>query len=313
MQILIVDLIHEILIEKFENQGLKCDYKPNITKKEIWETIENYDGIIIRSKIKLTKDVLERARNLKFIGRVGAGLESIDLDFAKSKGIFCINSPEGNRDAVGEHAIGLLISLLHKINISNLEVKNGIWQRESNRGIEICNKTVGIIGYGNMGSAFAKRLKGFDCKVISYDKYKTNYADENTTEVDLNQIFEHADILSLHTPFTEETKNMFDNNFINKFKKNIYFINTARGKSVKTMDLVENLKTGKILGAALDVLEWESISFEEIFKCETNELEYLKNANNVILTPHIAGLTNESFYKLSFILADKILNIFNKN
>jgi len=310
MRVLIVDLIHEILIEKFEKRGFKCDYLPNISKKEIFDIIQNYEGIIIRSKIKLTSDILERAENLKFIGRVGAGLESIDLDYATKKAIVCVNSPEGNRDSVGEHAVGLLLSLLHKINQSNLEVKNGIWQREPNRGTEIWNKTVGIIGYGNMGSAFAKRLQGFDCKVISYDKYKTNYSDGNTIEVNLEQIFEQADILSLHTPFTDETKYMINNEFIQKFNKNIYIINTARGKSLNTKDLIENLKTGKVLGAGLDVLEWESVSFEEIFKCENQELDFLKNAKNVILTPHLAGLTKESYYKLSYVMAEKILNLF---
>jgi len=312
MRILIVDLIHEVLVEKLENAGFKCLYNPEISGEEIINTIQNYEGLVIRSKIKLTKEILQKAVKLKFIGRVGAGLESIDLDYCKENNIICINSPEGNRDAVGEHAVALILSLFHKINSANQEVKKGIWQREPNRGIEIWNKTIGIIGYGNMGSAFAQRLKGFSCKVISYDKYKTNYSDGNTVEVSLNQIFEEADVLSIHTPLTEETYYMINNDFISKFKKNIYLINTARGKIVKTSDLVENLKSGKILGAGLDVLEWEKVSFNEIFKAENEEMEYLKNAENVILTPHIAGVTHESYYKLSDFMAEKILRIFEK-
>lgn len=309
MKVLIVDLIHEVLIEMLEKQGFKCTYNPQITKDEIIENIASFAGLIIRSKINLTKEILQKAVNLRFIGRVGAGLESIDLEFAQEKNIICINSPEGNRDAVGEHATGLLLSLFHKINQSNLQVKNGVWQREPNRGIELWNKTVGIIGYGNMGSAFAKRLKGFDCNVISYDKYKTNYSDGNTTETDLNTIFEQSDILSIHTPLTDETKFMVNNDFISKFSKNIYIINTARGKIIKTTDLVNNLKSGKILGAGLDVLEWESVSFNEVFNAENMEMDYLKTADNVILTPHIAGVTTESFYKLSTFMAEKIISL----
>jgi len=309
MKILIVDLIHEILIEKLTIAGFECTYNPDISKEEILYTIEQFDGLVIRSKIKLTSEVLEKAVNLRFIGRVGAGLESIDLSFAKEKNIICINSPEGNRDAVGEHAVGLILSLFHKINQANSEVKNGIWQREKNRGTELWNCTVGIIGYGNMGSAFAQRLKGFDCKVISYDKYKTNYSDGNTTEVDLQSIFETSNILSIHTPQTDETMFMVNDEFINNFHKSIYLINTARGKIVKTADLVKNLKSGKILGAGLDVLEWESVSFNDMYNAENADMEYLKNSENVILTPHIAGVTKESYYKLSYYMAEKILNL----
>lgn len=307
MKILIVDLIHEVLIEKLENFGFECFYNPKITEKEIINSIEHYQGIIIRSKIKLTKEILKKAENLKFIGRVGAGLESIDLDYCAKKGIVCINSPEGNRDAVGEHAVGLILSLFHKINSANQQVKNGIWERELNRGIEIWNKTIGIIGYGNMGSALAQRLKGFSSDVISFDKYKSNYSDGNTREVSLDVIFEKSDILSIHTPLTEETNFMVNTDFLSKFKKNIYLINTARGKIVKTSDLVKNLKSGKVLGAGLDVLEWEKVSFNEMFEIQNEDFIYLKNAENVILTPHIAGVTYESFFKLSNFMAEKII------
>ncbi len=319
MKILIVDLVHEILIEKLEKAGYKCDYLPKIEAEKITTLLPDYNGLIIRSKIKLTKDILSKNRQLKFVARVGAGLESIDVEYAESIGINCINSPEGNRNAVGEQAVGMILNLFNNICKSHQEVKNGIWQREPNRGLELSGKTIGIIGYGNMGSTFAKRLQGFDVKIISYDKYKKNYTDGNTTEVAMSDIFEQTDILSIHTPLTSETKYLINSSFIDKFTKNIYLINTARGKIVNTADLVTKLKSGKIIGAALDVLEYENVSFEQISENkEQNSTEkinfskdftFLKNSLNVILTSHIAGLTKESNIKLSEVIADKILNL----
>ncbi len=320
MKILIVDLVHNILIEKLEKVGYKCDYLPKIEAEKIAPLLPDYNGLIIRSKIKLTKEILSENRQLKFVARVGAGLESIDVEYAESIGIKCINSPEGNRNAVGEQAVGMILNLFNNICKANQEVRNGIWQREPNRGLELSGKTIGIIGYGNMGSSFAKCLQGFDVKIISYDKYKKNYADGNTTEVKMSEIFEKTDILSIHTPLTSETKYLINSNFIDNFEKNIYLINTARGKIVNTADLVTKLKSGKILGAALDVLEYENVSFEQIsdkkqqisdekLNFSTN-FTFLKNAQNVILTPHIAGLTKESNIKLSEVIADKILRNF---
>ncbi len=323
MKILIVDLVHPILIEKLSKNGHFVDYYPKIEASKIEAILNLYNGLVIRSKIKLTKEILSKNRQLKFIARVGAGLESIDVAYAESVGIKCINSPEGNRNSVGEQAVGMILNLFNNICFANNQVNKGVWKREENRGLELEGKTIGIIGYGNMGSSFAKCLQGFDVKIISYDKYKTNYSDGNTEEVDLNEIYEKTDILSIHTPLTNETKYMFNNEFIDNFHKNFYLINTARGKIVKTLDLVAKMKTGKILGAVLDVLEYENISFEKLNNNEqitnsdfefSRNLKYLKKAKNVILTPHIAGLTRESNIKLSEVIADKILqnNIFNK-
>jgi len=311
-KILFVDSTHQILPEKLSNAGFYCDYKPDIEEKEINKIISEYEGLIIRSKIKIDKTIIDKATNLKFIGRVGAGLENIDTPYAENKGIKCFNSPEGNRDAVGEHALGMLLCLFNNIIKADTEVRNGQWIREENRGTEIKGKTVGIIGYGNMGSAFAQRLKGFGAQVIAYDKYKFNYSDEYVTEKTLDDLFNKTDILSLHVPLTDETHLMVDDQFIHQFKKNIYLINTARGKVLKTKDLVKNLQSGKILGAALDVLEYEKTSFESLHSNEElpDAFSYLIKSNRVILTPHIAGWTHESNVKLSEFLADKIIQAF---
>lgn len=311
-KILFVDSTHPILPEKLSNAGFLCDYKPEINKDEIIKIISEYSGLIIRSKIKIDKTIIDNAINLKFIGRVGAGLENIDTKYAESKGIKCFNSPEGNRDAVGEHALGMLLCLLNNIIKADGEIRNGQWIREGNRGIEIKGKTVGIIGYGNMGSAFAQRIKGFGAQVIAYDKYKFNYSDDFVTEKTLNDIFNETDILSLHVPLNDETHFMVDDKFIHHFKKDIYIINTARGKVIKTDDLVRNLQSGKVKGAALDVLEYERTSFESLHsdaKLPT-AYDYLIKSNRVVLTPHIAGWTHESNIKLSEFLADKIIQTF---
>ena len=235
-------------------------------------------------------------------------MENIDVPFAESKGIKCLHAPEGNRDAVGEHAIGMLLALLNNLLRADKEVSNGVWIREGNRGTEIQGKTFGIIGYGNMGSAFAQRLKGFGVTVLAYDKYKKNYSDEYTKEATMEELFEKADIVSLHLPLTEETHYLANNNFFKKFKKNIYFINTARGKNVKTDDLVEQIKSGKVLGACLDVLEYESISFEALDPNKMPEaFKYLVQSDKVILSPHIAGWTYESHEKIAETLVRKIL------
>lgn len=311
-KILFVDSTHVILPDKLAKAGFICDYKPEINGAEIINIISNYEGLIIRSKITIDKDFIDKATNLKFIGRVGAGLENIDVEYAEKKGIKCFNSPEGNRDAVGEHALGMLLCLLNNVLKADAEVRKGLWIREKNRGTEIKEKTVSIIGYGNMGGAFAQRLRGFGAHVIAYDKYKFNYSDEYVTEKTLDDIFEETDILSLHIPLTEETQFMIDDQFINQFKKNIYLINTARGKVVKTDDLVKNIRSGKVIGAALDVLEYEQTSFENLHSAEKlpETFEYLIKSDRVLLTPHIAGWTNESNIKLSEFIADKIIRTF---
>jgi len=311
-KILFVDSTHEILSDKLAKAGFICDYKPEINGTEIINIIPSYEGLIIRSKIKIDKAFIDKATNLRFIGRVGAGLENIDVEYAEKKGIKCFNSPEGNRDAVGEHALGLLLCLLNNVLKADAEVRKGLWIREKNRGTEIKGKTVSIIGYGNMGGAFAQRLRGFGAHVIAYDKYKFNYSDEYVTEKTLNDIFEETDILSLHIPLTDETQFMINDHFINQFKKNIYLINTARGKVVKTDDLIKNIRSGKVIGAALDVLEYEQTSFENLHSAEKlpETFEYLIKSDRVILTPHIAGWTNESNIKLSEFIADKIIRAF---
>jgi D-3-phosphoglycerate dehydrogenase / 2-oxoglutarate reductase len=307
-KILFVDRTHPLLIRKLEQSGFVCDSFDKIDYEKVSEIIHEYTGIIIRSGIILDQKILSKASLLKIIGRVGSGLESIDLDFAKSKNIACFNSPEGNRDAVGEHTLGILLCLLNNICVSGNEIKKGIWLRDQNRGVEINGKTIGIIGYGNMGSAFARKLFGFKANVISYDKYKTKYANHFTKEVSLETIFEQADIVSIHIPLTSENRYFINAEFLNSFKKNIYLVNTARGPVLKTSDLVTALKSGKVLGAALDVIEYEESSFDKM-KLENmpDDFHFLCQQPNVVMTPHIAGYTHESKIKLAEILADKII------
>ena len=307
-KILIIDSVHEIILQKLKEAGLEIIIGTDWNKDKIVNNINDFYGIILRSRITIDKSIIDIANNLKFIGRVGSGMESIDTDYCKEKGIVCLNSPEGNRDAVGEHAIAMLLAVMNNICKANKEVKSRLWLREANRGIELKNKTVGIIGYGNMGSSFAEKLSGFACNVISYDKYKNNYSDSYTKEVELQEIFEKSDILSIHIPLNSETKYMINNSFISKFKKPFFLINTSRGLIVKTNSIVEALKSGKILGAALDVIEYEDTSFEKIENIfDHTDFRELVNNEKVILSPHIAGWTNESKLRLAEVLIDKIL------
>jgi D-3-phosphoglycerate dehydrogenase len=306
--VLLVDSVHNIIPERLAKYGFKVDSGMDWSRDEIISKLSDYCGIVIRSRINIDKEFIDAGINLKFIARVGAGMESIDIKYCKLKNITCLNSPEGNRDAVGEHAIGMILSLFNKLNKADREVKSGNWNREENRGLELKGKIVGIIGYGNMGSSFAKKLSGFDCKVISYDKYKHDYSDAFTEAVRLEDIFSRADILSLHVPLTEETKYLVNQTFISRFNKPFYLINTARGPVVETQALVEALKSGKILGAGLDVIEYEETSFETTKSMLENEdFKYLSTCENVLMTPHIAGWTNESKIKLAEVLANKII------
>lgn len=284
------------------------DYRS--TKAEIEAKISAYDGVIIRSRFSINKTFLDAASNLKFIGRVGAGLENIDCDYALSKGIHLISAPEGNRNAVGEHTLGMLLSLFNKLNKADKEVRAGKWLREDNRGIELDGLTVGLIGYGNMGKAFAKKLRGFDVEVLCYD-IKPNVGDTNATQVDLKTFQQRCDVVSLHTPQTPLTLHMIDANFISEMANPFWLLNTARGKSVVTADLVAALQTKKVLGAGLDVLEYEKKSFESLFENDMPEaFQYLIKAENVLLTPHVAGWTVESKEKLAQTIVDKIKAIF---
>ncbi|MCL5127451.1 2-hydroxyacid dehydrogenase [Algibacter sp. L4_22] len=307
MKILHLDTNHELLIEKLAQAGFTNHEDYTSTKAEIEAKIGDYDGIVLRSRFTIDKQFLDTATNLKFIGRVGAGLENIDCDYAEQKGVYLVSAPEGNRNAVGEHSLGMLLSLFNKLNKADAEVHQGKWFREANRGIELDGKTVGLIGYGNMGKAFAKKLRGFDVEVLCYD-IKANVGDTNAKQVTLAEFQEKVDVVSLHTPQTPLTVNMINSEFINAIKKSFWLINTARGKSVVTSDLMVALKSGKILGAGLDVLEYEKASFENLFSNTLPEaFQYLLDSENVLLTPHVAGWTIESKEKLAQTIVDKIL------
>ncbi|WP_025665762.1 2-hydroxyacid dehydrogenase [Aquimarina megaterium] len=308
MKILHLDTNHPLLLSQLVVVGFQNDEDYTSTKEEIESKIHNYSGIIIRSRFKIDKIFLDKAKNLKFIGRIGAGLENIDIQHAEKLGIKLFNAPEGNRNAVGEHALGMILSLFNKLNNGDHSVRNGQWLREEHRGVELDGKTVGIIGYGNMGRAFAKKLRGFAVEVICYD-IKDDVENIDATQVELDELFEKTDVLSLHTPETPKTIGMIDTTFINKFKKPFWLINTARGKSVVTKDLVKGIEEGKILGAGLDVLEYEKSSFENLFTSENDmpkEFKKLLKMNNVILSPHVAGWTVESKEKLAQTIVDKI-------
>ncbi|MBE7697913.1 2-hydroxyacid dehydrogenase [Tenacibaculum finnmarkense] len=311
MKILHLDSNHALLLNQLNDVGFVNEQDYTASKEIIAAKINQYDGIIIRSRFTIDKQFLDKATNLKFIGRVGAGLENIDCEYANQKGIELISAPEGNRNAVGEHTLGMILSLFNKFKKADTEVRNGKWLREDNRGIELDGKTVGLIGYGNMGKSFAKKLRGFDVKVLCYD-IKPNVGDENCTQVSLEELQQKADVLSLHTPQTALTTNMIDADFINAFSKPFWLINTARGKSVVTSDLVDALKSAKVLGAGLDVLEYEKKSFENLFVNQEmpEAFQYLIKADNVLLSPHVAGWTVESKQKLAQTIVDKIKALF---
>lgn len=309
IKVLCIDSNHAILHETLIEHGFHCDLFWDKSKEDLIQIIPQYDALVIRSKFKITQDILDSAINLKCIGRVGAGMENIDVEYALSKGIKCVHAPEGNRVAVGEHALGMLLMLLNNLKRADDEVRHGIWKRAENRGYEIAGKTVGIIGYGHMGSSFAQRLQGFDCTILAYDKYKTNFGNEFVKESTLHEIFNRADIVSIHLPLTEETYHYINAEFIQSFKKHIYIINTARGKCLNTEHLVDTLESGKVIGACLDVLEYESVSFEHIdIATLPAPMQYLLKSDKVILTPHIAGWTHESNYKMSKIIAEKMID-----
>ena len=307
MKVLHLDINHALIIEQFSELGFQNEVDYTSSKEAIEKRIHDYDGLIIRSRFSLDKTFLEKARNLKFIGRLGAGLENIDVDYAKSRDIFLAAAPEGNRNAVGEHALGMLLSLFNKLNKADREVRSGTWDREGNRGIELDGKTVGIIGYGNMGKAFAKKLRGFETEVICYD-IKGGVGNDDARQVGILEFQQRSEVLSLNVPQTPLTIGMLNSEFINGFQNPFWLLNTARGKCVSTEDVVVALKNGKILGAGLDVLAYEKSSFEDMFVDDQMPaaFQYLINAENVLLTPHIAGWTAESKLKLAQTIVDKI-------
>lgn len=307
VKILHIDSNHPLLWGQLQEAGFLNFEDFKSSKEEIEAKIQDYQGIVIRSRFKIDKTFLDKATNLQFIARVGAGLESIDCEYALSKNITLIAAPEGNRNAVAEHTLGMILSLFNKLNEADREIRSGHWNRESNRGHELDGKTVGIIGYGNMGKSFAKKLRGFDTEVLCYD-IKENVGDSNANQVSLEELQQKADVLSLHIPWTPETDKMVDSDFINGFAKPFWIINTSRGKNIVTADLVDALQSGKILGAGLDVLEYEKLSFETLFqdKNTPEAFQYLLQAKNVILSPHIAGWTFESHERLAQVIVDKI-------
>jgi phosphoglycerate dehydrogenase-like enzyme len=311
MKVLLVDTNHTTLQSGLEKLGCICDEDYTSSKHQIEEKISNYEGLVIRSRFDIDQQFLDKATSLKFIARVGAGLDSIDEEYANKKGIHVIAAPEGNRNAVGEHAMGMLLSLFNNLKKCDLEIRQGKWLREANRGIELKGKTVGIIGHGNTGKAFSKKLKGFDVEVICYD-IKEGVGDENCKQVSLEELQEKSDVLSLHTSFNALSHNMVNSEFINKFKKPFYLINTSRGSVVVTKHLVEGLINRKVLGACLDVLEYEKLSFENLFENETlpEAFDYLIRAENVLLSPHIAGWTVESKIKLAQTVVNKVDKLF---
>ncbi len=307
VHILHIDSNHPLLWDQLEQAGFVNHKDFTSSKEEIEAKIQDYQGIVIRSRFKIDKTFIDNATNLQFIARVGAGLESIDCDYAESKNIALIAAPEGNRNAVAEHSLGMILSLFNNLNQADAEIRAGHWNRESNRGHELDGKTVGIIGYGNMGKAFAKKLRGFEVDVLCYD-IQENVGDANAKQVSFAEFQQKVDVLSLHLPWTPETDKMVNTEFINGFAKSIWIINTSRGKNIITADLVSALQSKKVLGAGLDVLEYEKLSFETLFQEATTPeaFQYLLNAKNVILSPHIAGWTVESHERLAQVIVDKL-------
>ena len=305
MKVLFVDTVHSLLWKGLTKNGYECVEGYDLSKGEIQQIVSDFHGIIIRSRFNIDSTFLDACNNLKFIARSGSGLENIDVHYAEQKGIKCFNAPEGNAQAVAEHALGMLLSLFNNLNKVDSEVRSGIWKREENRGHELSGKTIGIIGYGNNGSAFAKVLQGFGCNVLAYDKYLESFNTNWAEQVELQVIFQKADVLSLHIPLTEETTFLFNDDYLGNFKKPIYLINTSRGKCVDTKTILRGLKNKKISGACLDVFDFEKTSFEQIKKSEA--LKELISTDKVILSSHIAGWTFESYERLSKILLSKIL------
>ncbi|MBB2149822.1 2-hydroxyacid dehydrogenase [Pedobacter gandavensis] len=301
-RILIVDELHPVFKERAIALGYEVDDQPLYTREQTLAAIAAYQGIAVRTKFRIDQELMAAAPNLKFIARAGAGLDNIDVDFARSRNIELLNAPEGNMDAVGEHATGLLLSLMNNFRNADQQVRNGTWDREGNRGFELKGKTVGIIGYGFMGKSFAKKLAGFEVNVIAYDKYKTGFSDAYAKEVSMEEIVKQSDVLSLHIPLTSETRQMVDEEYFFHFRKPIFFINTARGEIVYTEAVLKAIHSGKILGAGLDVLEVEK------FPALQNATWFndLKSQGKVILTPHVGGWTFESYRKISEVLADKL-------
>lgn len=308
IHILIVDDFHPDAIALLRDAGFHVDIREGMSREEFLSVVPDYEVLLLRSRFRIDREVLDTAVKLRLIGRAGAGMENIDREYAQQKSVVCLNSPEGNRDSVGEHAMGGLLMLLHQLGKANAEMHNGHWNRKGNWGTELMGKTVGIIGYGNTGSRMARKLSGFDCRILAYDKYKSGFGNEWVTECTPEDIFWEADILSLHVPLTSETHYLVNEAYINRFSKPFLLLNTSRGAVVQTEALVNGLEQGKITGVYLDVLEYEGLNFEQLAHEDIPKpLQYLVDSDKVILTPHIAGWTHESYRKISVILAEKVV------
>lgn len=306
--VIFIDSVHPILEERLTSAGFICQRHFKTPFDELVKILPGAYGLVIRSRFTIDEAFLDNCPQLKFIARSGSGLENIDKAACQQRDIRIYNSPEGNRNAVAEHALGMLLNLLNKLNKADKEVRSGIWNREENRGEELDGKTIGIIGYGNNGAAFAKKLRGFDVKILAFDKYKTGFGDHFVQECTLEAIQQQADVLSFHIPQNKETKYFFNDAFLNQMQKPFYLLNLSRGKIVETEALIRGLNSQQIKGAGLDVLEYEQKSFEAIFEQEMpNAFQALIARENVLLTPHVGGWTTESYIKLSSVLADKIL------
>jgi D-3-phosphoglycerate dehydrogenase len=307
MKILIIDDVHELLTNGLTALGFDVTYQPHATRNDLLHIITAYDGLVVRTKTRIDREVIERAAKLKFIARAGAGLDNIDEDAAVEKRISVFNAGEANADAVGEHTLGMLLSLFTKLNKADKEVRSGIWDREGNRGVELSGKTVGIVGYGNTGRAVAKKLRGFDVRILAYDKYVKGFGNKEVEECEMDELFKEVDVITFHVPLTNETKLMVNNDYLQRFEKDIYLLNLCRGEVVQTIDLVSALKSGKVKGAALDVLENEKL--DKMNDKEKEWMAYLTSSNRTVLSPHVAGWTIESYRKISAVLLKKISDL----